>query len=161
MTPEKMRMVAHIIKNFVPDVMDNSEKARKMLEENVLFSKWMSPSDLALAVLVLEQHILQWRECMLHELETGATKPTANETSLTHEGGLAGEAAKLRFEALSVCFYRTFNGNKPIMAQLHAAITASVKEGTPIPSDKCSNKLNMREMQELVVHRVFAYYTDC
>lgn len=73
----------------------------------------MSPSDLAFAVVVLEENITNWRRLAQLQFHTGCF-PTITDVVLVDKtrellfDTVAGEEAKRRYDSLNVYFYRNY-----------------------------------------------------
>ena len=104
--------LAWAVVHFVPLVLHRPLELRQnMLSEESPIVDCITCSDLAFVVLVLEHHIMKWRHLIHWERETG--EPPSDERSRTaigllYDGGMAGEAAKRRFDDLSLYFFMTF-----------------------------------------------------
>lgn len=106
-----LTVLAWLIRHFVPHVKDEPSEAWHSMLTNAPMVDYVTPSDLAFASLVLEQHIMQWRELVLFELNTGKEAPKERLSStdgLLYKAGLASKEAKTRFDALSAYFYTNF-----------------------------------------------------
>jgi hypothetical protein len=99
--------LAWVICHFVPLVCDNPKTFRKFMAEKQPLAFYMSYSDLAFAIVVLEHHMLKWRSLVGFQLETGQ-RPSEEfcrqqSGGLLYKGGISGEQAKRRFNGL--CHY--------------------------------------------------------
>jgi hypothetical protein len=167
--PTRIRVLAAVARHFVPHVSNNSaKKIQESMNSGATFDKWMTASDLALAVLILEHHILHWRTLLLNQLENGSpailpySSPQSggrDQSGLLYKDGIGGEEGKLRFEMLSVYFYRSLCSRDTTAAQLHHAITELVKAHPSSSSFPEANRTEpkIKDVQEWVLHRVFVY----
>lgn len=135
---------------------------------------YMTISDLAFAVLVLEQHMMQWRQMILLRLETGQLPLKAQRKEpmgLLYKSGVAGKEGKERFRSLVACFSKAFAGGGPKsagnlgrlqdqvdkMAMAEAARIKAEMKGS-LEADKEALK-SSRSVQDEILHQVF--YCAC
>lgn len=137
--------------------------------------KYMSISDIALAFLVLEHHMMKWRSLLQFELETGC--PPSQEfcrqqsfTGLLYQNGISGEDAKKRFENLCRCFFTNFYTDKcPKRGRNVRKLQALLNEQARNDCNLIKAKINSLggastspsplQVQEDIIHRVFYYIT--
>lgn len=167
-----MRILASIIRYFVPFVAENNNKFWRSMLNCFPLDTYMTPSDLAFAVLVLEHHIMKWRHLLHYKLETGRTPSeeySSRSLGLLYSGGIAGEEAKRRYNALSVFFFNNFYsparpGSTQNMSRLqsmvdHAAkieVASIEKQITQTAADvELANSVG--RIQNDILHRVFYY----
>lgn len=173
---ETMIALAWVVKNFVPLVTRQPGELRDamMSGEPPIFSI-MTASDLALAVLIVEHHVMKWRH-LIHWEEENGEPPTEcysrTAVGLLYQGGIAGVEAKRRFDDLSLYFFINFYGSgisphKQANADRLQALTCAMavedcptigqdgQEGTRVPPACIPSSEQMKEFQEDVVHRVF------
>lgn len=160
-----------MIRHFVPQVVDQ----RKLFWESMLAGtpmQAMTTADIAFAFLVLEQHMMQWRQWIHTELETGQTTSpdTAKEFGgLLYRSGIASQEGKVRFETLKSFFYTHFykldsKERENNVNRLQNAIAELVQKDTEVIQQCVSNckmasrGLPMNDLQDDILHRVF-YYT--
>lgn len=104
-------VLAWLIRHYLPFLKDKPSQAWNSMLANASVIDYVTPSDLAFLALVLEQHIMQWRELVLFELNTGKKAPKerlASPDGLVYKQGLASKPAKKRFNTLSAYFYTNF-----------------------------------------------------
>jgi hypothetical protein len=100
-----MDVLARIVCHFVAFLSSDSCAFFESMENGVLIPRYVCHSDLAFAVLVLEQHIMKWRHLIHWELETGRPVPaeySREAKGLLYNDGIAGEEGKRRFDDLNV-----------------------------------------------------------
>lgn len=128
-------------------------------------NKYVTHSDWAFVFVVFEHHIMKWRHLVQVELETG--KPPSKEYAKTapglfYEGGMAGEAAKRRFDILSGFFYTNYYSKTSRAKGNMLALTNHLQQilkfhgeefirNNLVPQKTCS----FHETQDDIVHRVF------
>ena len=130
---------------------------------------YMTSSDLAFVVLVLEHHIMKWRHLRQVELETG--KPVPDEYSreargLLYDGGIAGQKAKPRFDDLNLYFFTNFYSRACPQREKNVMVLQKLVDGLAkgdsmdIESQLSDEKLggvSMEKIQDDILHRVFYY----
>ena len=170
----KVKALAWVIRHFLPMVSEHPKTCWESLVSGRPLDQYMTTSDLAFAVLVLEHHMMQWRHLIHYELETG--KPpsddyiqTATAGMLLYKGGMAGKDAKHRFGELAVYFFRHFyNRHCPLrelnMALLQELVDAEVKADLDfIQMDLQKWERNApptpfkKDVHDDILHRVFHY----
>ena len=103
-------VLAWIIRHFVPLVADDPKLFWGSMLARMPLKKYLSMTDLVFAILVLEHHMMKWRHLIHFQLETGRSPSedfTQQSGGLLYRDGIAGEAAKQRFEDLYVYFSPT------------------------------------------------------
>ena len=173
-----LKALAWVIRHFVPLIAEHPTAFWQSLLLGRPLSQYMTTSDLAFAVLVLEHHVPQWQYELEVERETGSS-PTSDELEcanrlgfvgmeLFYQGGIAGEAAKQRFGQLNVYFFRHFfNRHCPQkeanMNQLEKAVEARVKAdsasiNTSIQKwETTATAMYKRDVKDDIFHRLFYY----
>ena len=68
---ETMKALAWVVRHFVPMIAERPKHFWESLLSGKPLSQYMTTSDLAFAVLVLEHHMMQWRHLIQFQLETG------------------------------------------------------------------------------------------
>lgn len=106
-----IRILAWVVRYFVAHVSQDPLSFWRSMAAGEPLQDYMTHSDLSLAVLVLEHHVMKWRHLLQVEQETG--KPPSDEYSrkargLLYDDGIAGEEAKRRFDTLCIYFYTNF-----------------------------------------------------
>jgi hypothetical protein len=108
--------LAWVIRHFVPLIVDDPQTLRRSMLQKMAINTYMTFSNLAFAVLVLEHHILKWRNLVHFEFKTGCAPPKeyARQQSggLLYKNGISGEEAKMRFNALCHYFFTNFQPSK-------------------------------------------------
>lgn len=115
--------LAWVIRHFVPLIVDDPQTFRRSMLQKMPINTYMTFSDLAFAVLVLEHHILKWRNLVQFKLETGRAPPEEyvrqQSGGLLYKNGISGEEAKRRFNALCHYFFSNFQPSKPPFSSMH------------------------------------------
>ena len=163
-----------LVRHFVPLVVDNSKEAWEAMMKNTPIEEYVTPSDLAFVVLVLEHHIMKWRQLALFKLETGklmSEDASRDVPGLLYPDGIAGKDEKRRFDALSLCFHMNFcrsptcPGQVDNMSRLQAIVDKVAKDDAVVLGEHANGwkgtaalKLpSVSEVQNDVLHRVFYY----
>jgi hypothetical protein len=100
--------LAWVIRHFVPLIVDDPQTFDRSMLQKMPINTYMTFNDLASAVLVLEHHILKWRNLVQFKLEIGWAPP--EEYTRQKSGGwlyknrISGEDVIWRFNAL-LCHY--------------------------------------------------------
>jgi hypothetical protein len=183
LSTDKVKILALVVRHFVPLLSNDPAKIHALMASGAAFNKWMTASDLALAILILEHHIVRWRSLILCQLENGdcgSKNPAAagnsscsclcsqekggclccQEKGLLHKGGIGGESAKIRFEGMSVNFYHHLTNSKDSTAALlHTSVQDLIKANPPSNLEKVvgSAPTRITELQDSIIHRVFFY----
>lgn len=132
--------------------------------------KYLSMTDLVFAILVLEHHMMKWRHLIHFQLETGRSPSedfTQQSGGLLYRDGIAGEAAKQRFEDLYVYFFSNFCAAKhpDNVRRLQAALDDMARNGSVSLKADIKNcgaggaavGPQSQQIQDDVLHRVFNY----
>lgn len=167
-----MQFLAWIVRHFVGSVVENPKTFWRTIRDNRPIEKCFTSSDLAFTVLVLEQHIMQWRHTLHYELETG-TKPAQQHVnimgSLLYDDGISGSRAKQRFNELSIFFFQNFFSreterslnNMHRLGTLVAELAAYDHQLICAWCEQCGRspvELSRREeVLEEIIHQVFYY----
>ena len=134
---------------------------------------YVTPSDLAFGVLVLEHHLSKWRQQVQYKLETGGRRLSGeaarNLNGLVYHGGIAGEDAKRRFDSLAVYFFLNYysgigSDDELNMSRLQKVLDAGIDfdinilEAQIQDYDYQKNDLpGMDEIKKDIIHCVFYY----
>lgn len=164
-------VLAWLIRHFIPHLKDDPAQAWQSMLSNASLVDYATPSDLAFVTLVLEQHVMQWRELVLFELNTGKKAPqerTQSTDGLLYKAGLASKPAKNRFDALSAYFYTNFYRpscpeQKANLAGVQAMLDRVVRHDTNHIHNELSNNGGsptpllhpISQVQNDILHRVF------
>lgn len=170
---DAMELLASVVRHFLPLVVENKKLFWTSLKDNAPLAKYVTASDLAFTVLVLEHHIAKWRHIVQMQKETGW--PPSQEYSrkadelLLYPDGIAGEEAKRRFDVLTEYFHTYFfcpkKGPRNI-GVVESSVNTHVKsypDNIQQEIDAClavdQEMVNAchEEIQEEVFHRVFYY----
>ena len=132
--------------------------------------EYMTPSDLAFAIVVIEHYIIRWQ--LIYQTKVRgekATTPLNTSAGLLYDGGIAGREAKKRFDSLLVYvyenFYNTANQQSVLnMTRLQVLLDAAKNED-PAALERDLGKVDtnahltdaLQKIQNDVVHRVFYY----
>lgn len=167
--------LAWIIRHFVPLVVDDPKKFWGSMLASMPLAKYMTITDLAFAVLVLEHNMMKWRSLLQYELETGQ-QPTREYCSqqsvgLLYSGGISGEDGKRRFRNLCTYFFYNFCADKCPQKDRNAKkLQATLNNLARKDSDSIKSSIRtfgsyattpVVEVQEDVLHRVFYYCYLC
>ena len=111
-TEYTLGLLLSMVRHFVPLVAENGKMFLNAMLECSPLHEYMTPSDLAFAIVVVEHHVMRWQllfQCSRKKKEgqQGVTEPTSS-TGLVYEGGIAGRDAKQRFDALQMFIYENF-----------------------------------------------------
>ena len=163
--------LAWIIRHFVPLVVDDPKTFWGSMLACMPLAKYMSVTDLAFAVLILEHNMMKWRSLLQFELETGR-HPTSKYCSqqsigLLYTGGISGKEGKRRFRDLCSYFFYNFYADKCPQKErnakkLQTALNSlarrendAIKSG--IRAFGASAAAPVMEVQDDILHRVFYY----
>ena len=168
-----MTLLSWMIRFFVPLVSEDPRASWTSMVDGVGLDQYITPSDLAFTLLILEHHIMKWRYLVQVERETGSppTDVYCNKATqgLLYEDGIAGETAKRRFDELHVYFYDSFycstNQKKVVqLAKLQTMVnkaakhdSAAIKSTIAKHDDGGQSLLEDEETKEDILHRVFYY----
>ena len=172
--PNTQRLLAWLVRHFVPLVVEDSKEAWLAMMANTPIEEYVTPSDLAFVVLVLEHHIMKWRQLALFKLETGklmSEEASRGVPGLLYPDGIAGKDAKRRFDALSLYFYMNFYrspacpGQVDNMSRLQDLVNKMAKDDAVTLTDHVNGwngtealKVpSLTDIQNDVLHRVFYY----
>lgn len=168
-----MRILAWVARYFVPHVAESPRDFWTSMLNGVPLVTYMTHSDLAFAVLVLEHHLMKWRHLVQVELETG-TAPSSDycrrASGLFYNGGIAGDEAKRRFDELNVYFYNHFYSRAAADREKNVILLQRLVDGmakgdaSEIRSKKLTSNSSspdgdrrMDEIKDDILHRVFYY----
>lgn len=169
---DPMITLAWVILWFVPFVIGDKENFWGCLLANVPIERYISPSDVAFAVLVLEVHLMEWRYVVNYRLDTREDDPCYNDSKkgpgLLYEHGIAGRDAKQRFECLTTYFFRNFFNpslpeaelNLKTLNQLIAHLFMGDAMQRYIDGQREMGNVspfNTEELSDEILHRVFYY----
>jgi hypothetical protein len=106
-----LSVLAGVVRHFVFLVTKNGKNFLTSMLQCSPLHTYMTASDLAFAILVLEHHVMNWRLAFQSKLEDGleAEGLCCNETTgIVYEGGIAGRQAKEGFDALQLYAFENF-----------------------------------------------------
>ena len=119
--PATTAIVAWVVHHFAPIVSENPKEAWTKMMQKVPLKLYMTTSDLAFAMLVLEHHLIWWRKLIQFKLESGRRSMCEDLArtigGLLYHEGIAGEEAKRRFDSLNVYFFLKFYNRRGEQAQ--------------------------------------------
>jgi len=165
-----LKILATIVRYYVPFLCDynNSKVFSNKLSKCTPLESFVTSSDLAFAVVLLEHHVMNWRHLIHYKQETGEDPPKdsmASSFGLFYEGGIAGESAKRRFNRLNVFFFMQFfspvgENSSLNMSRLQTLVNKMVKYNTDdldrLPSlTELPHPLT--DIKSDIVHSVFFY----
>lgn len=169
--PEPIQIIAWAIRHFGPLVKDYPEDAWKKMMTNTPIKDYITPSDLAFIILVLEHYLSKWRRLVQFKLENGGRKMSEEDArrleGLLYEGGIADEPAKRRFDSLQVYFYLQFYSGMTTdtninMTRLQRALDAGTNFDFDLIDLSVKNHKEwtkdhptMDQIKKDVVHRIF------
>ena len=162
--------MAWVVRHFVAHVVEHPKDFWASLLSTRKLEHYMTSSDLAFAVLLLEHHMMKWRHLIQSIHETGVEPSEdykANAPSLLCQGGIAGEEAKWRFDDLNLYFHRHFyspvvtSDRDPNMKRLQEHVGRLVEadrgaievEMAATRATKCGGSI--KDLQNDILHRVF------
>lgn len=164
-----MASLAWVIRHFVPLVVEQPKVFWESLLAGRPLNVYMTTSDLAFTILVLEHNMVQWHRLVLFQLETGGP-PTAEYIQdvggLLYKDGIAGREAKQRYDDLNVYFYRNFctpacPKNERNLGRLQNQIAELVKVDSEAIKKRVKNcgppTAPIKPIQDDILHRVFTY----
>lgn len=162
--------LAWIIRHFVGLVVERPMTFWHSMHVGRRLEDYVTPSDLAFAVLLVEHHIMEWRteNMCLRETGMGQLDVVLKGRGLLYKDGVAGKEAKDRFRKLVLCFHANYynrqqgqrNSN---MTSLHecvqqlATADSSVIEALVDNHEPFIGGTQMKDIQEDILHRVFYY----
>ncbi len=162
-------VLAWVVRYFVPYIAEDTPKFCRCMTEGTPFANYVTPSDIAFAVLTLEHHMMKWRHPMQVELETGKTVPpdySKEANGLLYSNGILGQEAKQRFQDLNVHFFTHFYKRDTHCLQ-HNVNTLqrfldALSEGETMDvelqiSEEKLGGIPMERIQDDILHRVFYY----
>ena len=175
--PSVMTLLAWIVYYFIQNVAETIESPSAALFTHRPMNEWVTPSDLAFVVFVLEHHVTKWKQLALYRVETGAFMSDEQSRSvkgLKYKGGIAGEDGKRRFDNLLVYFFTHFYGcggeqattNMEVLQEavnrlVDVVETKKIKRQMVVRSlskeDVQSKDLVVNAVDRDVMHRVFYY----
>jgi hypothetical protein len=160
-----------VICHFVALVVDEPKVFWQSMLAQKPLGDYMTNSDLAFAFVVLEHYMMNWRRVILFQLETGQL-PSATyckqSCGFLYKHGIAGEAAKKRFEDLCLYFFSNFStdASSP-KRQNTVSLQASVNQTAKMEFSWIKSAINsspslvstpqVKQLQDDVAHRVFYY----
>lgn len=171
-TPSKetFDVLAWVVCHFVGFVVDRPKNFWLSMQNSREMKDYITTSDLAFAVLLLEHHVMEWRSQILWNRETGGRKnnPFRRGSHLFYKGGIAGEEAKARFHGLNVYFHAnffdaSFPKTKENLSRLRDRVKELVDarsvnvEASMVLQEGLVRKTSMKDLQGDVLHRVFYY----
>lgn len=164
-------VLASVIINFSHLVVEDKTKFWASVRAGESVEKYLTPTDLAFAFLVLEHNVIKWRHQLDFRLNTGKN-PSLDycaglSSLLLYKNGIAGEAAKNRFERLNQYFFRAFfnpalpEARKKNLAELNGIIFDWANENKDYIHRQWKKGnyavFDAREIAEDIIHRVFHY----
>ena len=165
-----IRVLAWVVRYFVAHVSQRPKSFWESMLADRPLPEYMTHSDLALAVLVLEHSLMKWRHLIQVEQETGkqpSDEYCKNARGLLYDDGIAGEEAKRRFDALSIYFYLNFYADSAeatrSMSSLQNILGIAVRKDEALiqsnidSSDDGIPESVLREVKDDILHRVFYY----
>lgn len=131
--PTILSVLANVVRHFVPMVTDDGKSFLSSMLQCSPLETYMTASDLAFAILILEHHLMSWRLAFQRKLEDGLEpKEHARKESmgLVYQGGIAGRQAKERFNALQLYVCENFySKNSPdTMNRLQVLLNRAARE---------------------------------
>ena len=164
--------LAWVIRHFVGLVVERPKTFWHSMHLNRGVEDYITTSDLAFTVLLLEHHLVEWRSQIQHTRETGKEATfLAKGRHLLYKDGISGEEAKARFHKLTIYFHVNFYNRSSCPQQrvqkkmnclqdhlklLVAADSDSVKMNID-NHGQLIGKTPMKDLQDDILHRVFYY----
>jgi hypothetical protein len=173
--PSVMTLLAWIVYYFIQNVAETIDCPSTALFPHTPMKEWVTPSDLAFVVFILEHHVTKWRHLAAYRVQTGAFMSDEQSRSikgLKYTGGIAGEDGKRRFDNLLVYFFTHFYGcggeqATTNMEVLQEAVTRLVETKKKMETQMVVRSLSKEDVQSKeevvnevdrdVMHRVFYY----
>jgi hypothetical protein len=153
-------------------VTENGKKFLTSMLQCSPLHTYLTASDLAFAILVLEHHVMNWRLAFQSNLEEGSEAEglCCNKTTgLVYEGGIAGRQAKVRFDALQLYVFENFyskaypecavrmNSIQALLDRTAQEDPDAIREDVEKFQKHAQLNNNMTTIRDNVLHRVFYY----
>ena len=171
--PATIAILAWVVRHFAPIVSENPKEAWTKMMQKVPLKLYVTTSDLAFAVLVLEHHLVRWRKLIQFKLESGGRSMCEDLArtigGLLYHEGIAGEEAKRRFDSLNVYFFLKFYNEADEESRLNMTrLQHVVDKGVDFDFEIVNMKIrdasemdpfpvSMADIQKDIRHRVFYY----
>jgi hypothetical protein len=144
-----------------------------MLWQSMLANKpieqYMTNSDLAFTIIIVEHYMMNWRRLIHYKWETGHLPPSAyckQACGFLYKHGIDGEVAKKRYESLCLYFFSNFSKtNCPTkrknLARLQSRINAAIKieykciKTAMTGSASLVSAAQVKQLQDDIAHCVF------
>ena len=167
-----IRVLAWVVRYFAVHVSQKPKSFWESMLAGKPLTEYMTHSDLALVVLILEHSLMKWRHLLQVEQETGerpSKEYCKTARGLLYDDGIAGEEAKRRFDALSIYFYNNFYATSSPeatrnMSSLHNILGVAVRKDAALiqshvddTSDYWIPENRLCEVKDDILHRVFYY----
>lgn len=162
--PRAIIFLAWIVRVFVPHVAEIGGCPWECLRKQRPIPDYVTSSDIAFTVLVLEQHVVKWKKLAAHCREHGhdmGEELSRNVSGLLYPGGIAGAEAKRRFCSLHKYFQTLFFSPNCSKAQRNMANLQQEVNRLAPPEEASFNQVKQKHTQAViendVLHRVFYY----
>ena len=169
---EAIAALAWVIRHFVGLVVERPKTFWHSMHLGRAVQDYITASDLAFTVLLLEHHAMEWRSQIQYTRETGKPATLLEKGHhLLYKDGIAGEEAKARFHQLTTHFQLNFyNRSSSPQRQVQGRMTClrdHLKQ--LVAADSNNVKMNidnhghfvgktpMKDLQDDILHRVFYY----
>ena len=166
-------VLAWMVRHFAPIVSEAPQEAWTKMMQKVPLKQYVTTSDLAFAVLVLEHHLVRWRKLVQFKLESGGRSMCEDLArtigGLLYHEGIAGEEAKRRFDSLNVYFFLKFYNEADEESRLNMTrLQHIVDKGVDFDFEALDRKVkdasqvdvfpvDMDDIQKDIRHRIFYY----
>lgn len=169
---DTIHTLAWIIRHIVPHVSVKPGAVLSSIHQKVSISQYVTNSDLAFSVLLLEHYISHWRLRLHVKLETAGESPSLHEPTdaafggLVYPDGIAGMQAKNRYCSLCEYFFFNLFGNvredaaNNMRRLQHILDTGAAFDDELLEAEESENFRNppcrgSKEMTHEIYHRAF------
>lgn len=164
--------LAWVIRHFVGVVVERPKTFWHSMHLNRGIEDYITTSDLAFTVLLLEHHMMEWRSQIQHTRETGKEATFLEKGQhLLYKDGIAGEEAKARFQQLTmhfqVNFYNRSSCRQREVSKKMTCLHGHLKQLVAADSERVTTNIDnhgqfvgkapMKDLQDDILHRVFYY----
>lgn len=170
---ETINILAWVVRHFVGLVVERPRTFWHSMHVNRSIDDYITASDMAFALLLLEHHMMEWRSQIQWTLETGKDGSLISRRGrgchLLYKGGVAGEEAKNRFHQLNAYFHASFYDRtcpkkqqnlsrlRDCLKQMVEADRERVESNIENHDRLLPKKTPMKDLQDDILHRVFYY----
>ena len=167
-----INILAWVVSKFVPLLTNDPKGAFAKVRNKESIADYVTPGDIAFAVLVLEHHMTKWNKVVDFLLETGRKNMSVEFVrtldGLLYKDGIAGEEAKRRFQGLRVYFFLNFYSGINDSNQRMNSLQSMVDIGADFESKELGEMISQYDkrakkfpalatVQSDIAHRIFYY----